>query len=128
MPYLLRFIAAICGCLLLSGAIRADETAWSLEAAVRRALAAAPEIEAAAADVAARAGELTQAQAWPNPRAEARVGDRLSREKSESGYDMTEYGLVQPLPFGRRGPQRRQAQAQLAAAEANRRHAQLCNT
>lgn len=125
MPYPLRFIAAMCGCLLLSGAIRADETAWSLDTAVQRALSVAPEIEAAAADVAARAGELTQAQAWPNPRAEARVGDRVSRQRSDSGYDMAQYGLVQPLPFGRRGPQQRQAQARLAAAEANRRYAQL---
>lgn len=126
MSALLKMFVVVCGCTLLLGTTRAEDPArWSLEAAVGRAFEVAPEVQAAAAEVAARSGELAQAQAWPNPRAEAHVGDRIARENGESGYDLTQYGLVQPLPFGRRGAERRQAQAQLDAAEAKRLHERL---
>ena len=126
MPSLPRIVAAVCSAALLVGAVRAQESSpWSLETAVRRALAVAPEVEAAAADVAARTGELARAEAWANPRVEARAGDRLSRDQGTSGYDLIEYGLTQPLPFGRRSAERRQARAELGAAEARRRHQQL---
>ncbi|MFP5349477.1 MAG: TolC family protein [Gammaproteobacteria bacterium] len=126
MSLLLKIFVAACGCTLLLGTARAEEsTRWSLEAAIGRALEVAPEARAAAAEVAARAGELAQTRAWPNPRAEAHVGDRISLENDTSGYDLTQYGLVQPLPLARRGAEPRQAQAQLDAAEAKRLHDRL---
>lgn len=126
MPYLSRFIAAICGGLLLSGAIRADETAtWSLEAAVRRAREVAPELRAADADVAARAGEVRTARAFPNPTIDVRADDRLGQGDGRGGTDFTQLALSQPLPLRRLERERRAAELRLAAGAATRRYRSL---
>lgn len=123
MPYPSRFIAAICGCLLAAGALCADEPAqWSLETAVRRVLAVAPEGRAADADVAARRGELTQAGAWPNPTVDLRADNRLGQaDDGRGGTGFTQLALSQPLPLRRVPRERAVAEARLAGAEDGRR-------
>lgn len=97
----------------------------TLESAIHRALAVAPEIRAADAAVAARAGELRQARSWPNPTIEVRADDRLGREDGRGGRDITQLALSQPLPMRRLPRARRAAEAYLAAAEASRRFRRL---
>lgn len=97
----------------------------NLESAVERALQVAPEIGAADADVAARAGELRQARSWPNPTVEARADDKLGQETGTGGTRLTQLALSQPLPILRLPRERRAAEARLAAAEASRNFRRL---
>jgi cobalt-zinc-cadmium efflux system outer membrane protein len=103
----------------------ADAGGWTLDAAVRQALTVAPEIRGASAEVAAREGALKQAGAWPNPLIGLRADQKLGVEDSSGGTDLTQVAITQPLPLTRLAPQRRQAEAQLAAARARLRHAYL---
>ena len=97
----------------------------TLESAVYRALEVAPEIRAADAAIAVRAGELRQAHSWPNPTIEVRADDRLGQEDGRSGTDITQLALSQPLPIRRLPRERRAAEANLAAAEASGRFRRL---
>ncbi len=98
---------------------------WTIESSVRRALAVAPEVRAAAAEVAAREAELHQAGSWPNPSIDLRADDRLGQEDSRGGTDLTRAGISQPLPLRRLSRQRTAAEATLRAAEASSRSQQL---
>ncbi len=93
---------------------------WTLESSVRRAADTAPELRGAQAEVDVRAGELTQARAWPNPSVSARMDDKLGLQDKAGGYDLTELAVSQPLPLTRRTHQRRVAGARLDAAQAQR--------
>lgn len=117
MVYALALVAA-------SPAV-AGEGPWTLDAAVRRAVEIAPELRAADAEVAARAGELMQAGSFPNPTVELRADDKLGQEDGRGGSDLTRAGISQPLPFRRLARQRAAAQAALQASEARRRTQQL---
>lgn len=98
---------------------------WTLEASIRRATMVAPELRAAEAEVDARAGELTQAGAWPNPTIDLRADNRLGQEDGRGGTDLTQIMLSQPLPFQRLARQRTAAEANLESAHENRRYQQL---
>jgi hypothetical protein len=50
---------------------------WTLEASIKRAAAVAPELRAAEADIASRTGNLTHADAWPNPTVSVRADEKL---------------------------------------------------
>lgn len=119
-----RFMAFALALLVASPAAAADGS-WTLQTAVRRALETAPELRAAAAEVAGRAGELTQAGSFPNPIIELRVDDRLGQEDGRGGGDLTRVGISQPLPIRRLARQRAAAAAALQASEARRRGQQL---
>ncbi len=103
----------------------AEAPVWTLDTAVRQALTMAPEIRAAEAEVAARAGALQQAGAWPNPSIELRADRKLGIEDGRGGTDLTQIAITQPLPLTRRTPQRRQAEAQLEAARERLSHTRL---
>ncbi len=111
--------------LLFIEAHAAEVSIWTLDTAVRQALAVAPEIREAAAAVAAREGALTQAGAWPNPSIDLRADQKLGIQDHRGGADLTQVAITQPLPLTRRAPQRRQAEAQLAVARERLRHARL---
>ena len=98
---------------------------WTLESSVERAIAVAPEVRAGAADVDARAAELRQAGAWPNPTIELRADDRLGQEDNRGGVDLTEVAISQPLPLRRRARQQASAEASLAGARAHQRYQRL---
>ncbi len=119
-----RFMAFALALLVASPAAAADGS-WTLQTAVRRALETAPELRAAAAEVAGRAGELTQAGSFPNPIIELRADDRLGQEDGRGGGDLTRVGISQPLPIRRLARQRAAAAAALQASEARRRGQQL---
>lgn len=102
-----------------------ESSVWTLETSVQRALTVAPEIRAAAAEVAVREGALQQAGAWPNPSIDLRADQKLGLEDGRGGTDLTQVAITQPLPLTRLVAQRRQAEGQLAAARERLRHARL---
>lgn len=115
--YWLRGLAA--ASLMASAGLPAEE-AWTLLRAVERALASAPEMRAADAQVAARRGELRTAGAFPNPVLELRADRSLGLEDGRGGTDFTQIAITQPLPLGRRRAQVGAATAALKAAEQSR--------
>ena len=104
---------------------RAEPQVWTLDGAVRRAVEQAPERRAAEAEVAAREGSLKQAGAWPNPSIELRADQKLGIEDGRGGTDLTQVAITQPLPLTRLASQRRQAEAQVAAARQRLRQVRL---
>lgn len=96
-------------------------TAWTLDMTVQQLLVAAPETRAADAEVGARQGELKQARAWPNPTVDVRADGKIGVEDGRGGQDLTHLGISQPLAFRRLARQGRMAEANLKAAEENRR-------
>jgi cobalt-zinc-cadmium efflux system outer membrane protein len=103
----------------------AAETIWTLEATVGRVLAQAPELRAAEAEVAASAGALQQAGAWPNPSIDLRADQKLGIEDGRGGTDLTQVAITQSLPLTRLASQRRQAEGWLAAARQRLDYARL---
>ena len=103
----------------------AGTNTWTLEAVVRRTMEVAPEIRSAEAEIAARAGELTQAGAWPNPTVDLRADDGLGQEDGRGGTELTQIALSQPLPLRRLARQRAAAGANLESARENRRYQRL---
>jgi len=103
----------------------AGTNTWTLEAVVRRTMEVAPEIRSAEAEIAARAGELTQAGAWPNPTVDLRADDRIGQEDGRGGTELTQIALSQPLPLRRLARQRAAAGANLESARENRRYQRL---
>ena len=122
------FSSALAG-IWLAGAFTAgayaDTVIWTLESSIERALAIAPELRAAEAEAAARAGELTQAGAWPNPTIDLRADEKLGLEDGRGGYNVNQVSITQPLPLRRLAHQRRAAEAGLEAARAAQRHQRL---
>jgi cobalt-zinc-cadmium efflux system outer membrane protein len=113
------------GLLLTIACTSVQAQVWTLESSVERATTVAPERRAAEAEVAARAGELTQAGAWPNPSIDLRADDRLGQEDGRGGTDLTQIALSQPLPLRRLARQRVAAEANLESARENRRYQRL---
>lgn len=108
--------------LVLSPAVATAQTgAWTLESAIQRAMEIAPEMRAAEAEVAVRAGELTQAGSFPNPSIDLRADDRLGQEDGRGGNDFTQLAISQPLPLRRVARERAVAEARLTGAEEGRR-------
>lgn len=94
-----------------------DPEPLTLVAALDRALAASPELAAAAAAVAAREGALLRASAWASPELEIERENFAVSGAAE--VEQTTALLSQRLePFGTRRPRRDAASADLAAARA----------
>ena len=101
-------------------------TVWTLANSVQRALSLAPELHATDAEIAARAGDLTQAEAWPNPTVALRADGKMDADNGRGGsYDFNQVTVTQALPLGRIQPQRRVATASLEAARAEKNNQQL---
>ncbi len=98
---------------------------WTLNASIQRALEVAPEMKTADAEIGKQQGKLEQADAWPNPNISIKVDDTLGLDDTSGGYDFTEFAISQPLPFGRLGHQRRQAEMGIAGAQAQHGYQQL---
>lgn len=98
---------------------------WTLESSIQQATTVAPELRAAQAEVNARAGERTQAGAWPNPTLEIRGDEKLGIEDGRGGYNVNQISITQPLPLGRLAHQRRAAEAGLEAARATQQQQRL---
>lgn len=96
-----------------------DQTVWTLEDSIERVLEVSPVILGAVAEVDARKGDLSQAGAWPNPSVEVSGDNKLGIDDDTGGVALTQVALDQAIPLGRLSRQRKQAQAQLRAAEAN---------
>jgi outer membrane protein, heavy metal efflux system len=130
--FLKNLFSLVAGMLVTGGLVTvpsfvstAGTNTWTLEAVVRRTMEVAPEIRSAEAEIIARAGELTQAGAWPNPTADLRADDRLGQEDGRGGTDLTQIALSQPLPLRRLARQRAAAGANLESARENRRYQRL---
>ncbi|MCW8899686.1 MAG: TolC family protein [Gammaproteobacteria bacterium] len=98
---------------------------WTLDSSILRAVEVAPEMKTADAEIDKQKGNLEQADAWPNPSISVQADNKLGLEDASGGYDVTQVAISQALPFGRLAHQRKQAEAELAGAEAHRRHQQL---
>jgi len=98
---------------------------WTLDKSVNHALGVAPEMRATEAGIAARAGNLTQAEAWPNPIATLRADEKLGLEDGRGGYTLNQLTITQALPFQRLDHQRRAAVAELESARANQNYQRL---
>ena len=122
LPALRRLILSL---LTLFACTTAQAQVWTLESSIQQATAVAPELRAAQAEVNARAGERTQAGAWPNPTVEIRGDEKLGLEDGRGGYDLNQVSITQPLPLGRLAHQRRAAEAGLEAARATQHQQRL---
>jgi len=101
-------------------------TAWTLASSVQHALSIAPELRATDAEITARAGDLTQAEAWPNPSVALRADGKMDTDNGHGGsYDFNQITVTQTLPLRRMEPQRRVATANLEAARAEKNHQRL---
>ena len=99
--------------------------AWTLEASIKRAASVAPELRAAGAEIAARTGNLTHADAWPNPTLSLRADEKLGLADGSGGYSVNQVAITQALPMHRLEHQRRAAEAELEAARANQGYQRL---
>ncbi len=98
---------------------------WTLDASIKRAASVAPELRAAEAEIAARTGNLTQAEAWPNPTVSLRADGKLGMEDGRGGYAINQVTITQALPINRLEHQHRAATAELEAARASQRYQRL---
>lgn len=108
-------------------ALAQEKPVWTLAASVQRALEVAPELRAAEAEIAVRAGELTQAAAWPNPTIELRADEKkaIETQNRRGGLQLNQITITQPIPMRRLGPQRRAAEMTLESAQAEQRYQNL---
>lgn len=98
---------------------------WTLEASIKRALTVAPELRAAESEIAARTGNLTQAEAWPNPIVTVRADEKLGLENGRGGYSLNQVTITQALPLHRLEHQHRAAAAELESARAAQNYQRL---
>ena len=98
---------------------------WTLEASIKRALTVAPELRAAESEIAARSGNLTQAEAWPNPIVTVRADEKLGLENGRGGYSLNQVTITQALPLHRLEHQHRAAAAELESARAAQNYQRL---
>ena len=122
LPALRRLILSLLTALACTSA---QAQVWTLESSIQQATTVAPELRAAQAEVNARAGERTQAGAWPNPTLEIRGDEKLGIEDGRGGYNVNQISITQPLPLGRLAHQRRAAEAGLEAARAMQQQQRL---
>ncbi len=106
-------------------ALAQEKPVWTLVASVQRALDVAPELRAAEAEIAARAGELSQAGAWPNPTLELRADEKLTIESGRGRFGLNQLAITQPIPLRRLAPQRRAAELTLQGVQAEQRYQNL---
>lgn len=104
--------------LMVPLALASPESRWTLGASIQRALEVAPEIKAADAAIGKQQGKLEQAGAWPNPSISIQMDETLGLESSDGGYNVTQLEISQALPMGRLTHQRKQAEADVASAQA----------
>ena len=98
---------------------------WTLQRSIARAVAVAPELGMARADVRASQGDLDKADDWPNPSVSIDVTNNIRRMYNEGGYTVGELSYAQPLPLWRLKPQMEVAQQGLLAAQAGARQTRL---
>ena len=108
-----------------SPALAQQPVVWTLADSVRRALDSAPEMRASEAEIAARAGELSQADAWPNPTVELRADEKLGIENRRGGYNLNQISITQPIPLRRLEHQRRVAEENMESARAEQLYRRL---
>lgn len=112
--------------LLLAAPLVGHAADWTLERSAERALAVAPEIDAARAERDRRAGLADEAGRWPNPTLELGFSDELGIEDGSGGWSVKEYAIRQPLPIdGRIGHRADAAEKRTAAARAEQRQRRL---
>ena len=92
---------------------------WTLDRSAERALAVAPEIDAARAERDRRAGLADEAGRWSNPTLEVSFSDELGLQDGSDDWSMKEYAIRQSLPIdGRIGHRSDAAKRRVEAADA----------
>jgi len=99
---------------------------WTLTSTVQRALAIAPDIRAAQAEIEARQGVLHQAGLWSNPGIEIRADDKVAKELGDNSTEFSQFAIRQALPLnGRIGHRKAAALAEVNAARSDFGYRQL---
>jgi cobalt-zinc-cadmium efflux system outer membrane protein len=98
---------------------------WTLEASVRQAMSAAPELEKSMAAIGARKAEIELSGMWPDPSIELRVDNKLGKDDHSGGYDLTDVVISQPIPLSRTKYQQSVAEANLMATQYSREYQAL---
>lgn len=98
---------------------------WTLQRSIARAVAVAPELRMAQADVRASRGDLDKADDWPNPTVSVDVTSDIRRMYNEGGYTVGSVSYAQPLPLWRIKPQVQVAEQGLLAAQAGEAQTRL---
>ena len=105
--------------LLLLAPLSSPAADWTLDRTAERALSVAPELDAARAERARRAGLADEAGRWPNPELELAFSDELGLQDGSGGWSVKEYAIRQSLPIdGRIGHRADAADKRIAAAQA----------
>jgi outer membrane protein, heavy metal efflux system len=117
----LKYIVMLLVVMLAGPVTAASGETWTLEHSVQRALEMAPEARIADAEIEARRGEYQQADSWPNPTLDISASDKVGLEEGTGDTDLARVAITQPLPLMRLKHERHVADANINAAEANRR-------
>lgn len=121
------FISLLLGGGLFSSTLLIAETTqrWTLGASIQHALTVAPEMQTANAEIGKQQSILEQAKVWPNPSISVQLDESLGIEDASGGFDITQFEVSQPIPFGRLKYKQKQAEAEFERADAERRYQQL---
>ncbi len=120
------YILFVSNSLIFSPTLLAEsQSIWTLNSSIKRALEVSPEMKTVDAEIGKQRGILKQATVWPNPNISIKADNALGLETTTGDYNISEFAISQDLVFGRIDPQRQQAQASVASAQAHRRHQQL---
>src|SRR6056297_195629 len=105
--------------LLLLAPLSSAAADWTLDRSAERALAVAPELDAARAERDRRAGLADEAGRWSNPTLELGFSDEIGVQDGSGDWSVKEYAIRQSLPIdGRVGHRADAADRRTEAAEA----------
>ena len=85
-----RVLGIVLSCVMSVPTLAQSQNLWTLEIATQRVLEIAPESKSSQSEIRARQGALLQAGAWPNPKIELRVDDKIGKDAGTGGTDLTE--------------------------------------
>ena len=94
---------------------------WDLRSSIEEAYLQAPQLQASKARIEARQIQLDEAGTWPNPRVLVGANNKVSLEQGSNGYELNNLDILQPLPIGRLGAEKKQASIVLNAAQSKQR-------
>ncbi|MFK5914112.1 MAG: TolC family protein [Woeseiaceae bacterium] len=98
---------------------------WTLESSVLQAISVAPELKKSTAEIGERREDVTLSSMWPDPSIEFRVDNKLGKDDSSGGYELTDVTISQAIPFSRTKYQQSVANANLKASEFSQVHLSL---
>lgn len=118
-------VASVVLLILVNPVVHAADMDWTLTTSIQRVMEVAPELRYANAEIDMRRGELTQADAFPNPYIELGADQKIGLEDGSGGTDLNLISISQSLPLSRLGHQKDMATLNLSAAQEKQREQHL---